>query len=70
MKNEGIGKSPLQMIENVAAEICESTSLLEIIYRNYELPTEADNAIGCLIRSLYKTLDTANEYAEVLASKK
>lgn len=69
MKTLGPTKTPLKMIEDVAAEICESASLLEIIYRNYELPPEADSAIGCLIRSLYKTLDTANEYAETLVSK-
>ncbi|EMD6814801.1 hypothetical protein VRT12_003343 [Citrobacter koseri] len=62
-------KTPVEMIESVAADICESTSLLEIIYRNYELPPEADNAIACLIRSMQKTNETAYGYIEQLSSK-
>lgn len=69
MKNENACITPIRMIESVAAEICESISLLEMIHSNYELPHEAENAIACLIRSLYQTRDKANGYAEVLVSK-
>lgn len=69
MKNESEGITPIRMIEGVAAEICENISLLETIYSHYELPPEAENAIACLIRSLYQTRDKANRYAEVLVSK-
>ena len=60
-------KTPVEILESVAADIVENTSLLEVIYRNYELPPEADNAIACLIRSMQKTLDNTNEYVEHIA---
>ncbi len=59
-------KTPLNMLEEVSAEFTENTSLLEVIYRNYKLPPEADNAIACLIRSMQKTLDGVNEYVTML----
>lgn len=59
-------KTPVKILEIVAADIMENTSLLEVIYRNYELPPEADNAIACLIRSMQKTLDGVNEYVTML----
>lgn len=62
-------KAPVEMLESVAAYIVENTSLLEIIYRNYEFPPEADNAIACLIRSMQKTLDGVNEYISQLPPK-
>ncbi len=60
-------KSAMAMLGDIAADIVENTSLLEVIYRNYELPPEADNAIACLIRSMQKTLDNTNEYVEHIA---
>lgn len=60
-------KTPINMLESIAADIVESTSLLEVIYRNNELPPEADNAIACLIRSMQKTNETAYEYVEQLS---
>ncbi|TKV14796.1 hypothetical protein FDX04_11945 [Citrobacter sp. wls615] len=59
-------KTPVEIVESVAADIVENTSLLEVIYRNYELPPEAGNAIACLIRSMQKTLDGVNEYVTML----
>ncbi|MGZ0500597.1 hypothetical protein ACTM4O_23910 [Citrobacter freundii] len=59
-------KTPINMLEDIAAEITESTSLLEVIFRINELPPEADNAIACLIRSMQKTLDGVNEYVTML----
>ncbi|EBW8074701.1 hypothetical protein AUB33_09540 [Salmonella enterica subsp. enterica serovar Hadar] len=55
-------KTPVEILESIAADIVENTSLLEVIYRINELPPEADNAIACLIRSMQKTLDGVNEY--------
>lgn len=60
-------KTPINMLESIAADVVESTSLLEVIYRNNELPPEADNAIACLIRSMQKTNETAYEYVEQLS---
>lgn len=59
-------KTPTEILESVAADIVENTSLLEVIYRINELPPEADNAIACLIRSMQKTLDGINEYVSML----
>ncbi|ENZ5477189.1 hypothetical protein [Enterobacter hormaechei] len=60
-------KTPINMLEDIAAEITESTSLLEVIFRISELPPEADNALACLIRSMMKTSQTAYEYVEQLS---
>lgn len=60
-------KTPINMLESIAADIVENTSLLEVIYRNNELPPEVDNAIACLIRSMQKTNETAYEYVEQLS---
>lgn len=59
-------KNSIEMLESIAADIVENTSLLETIYRINELPPEADNAIACLIRSMQKTLDGVNEYVSML----
>ncbi|EPP7097893.1 hypothetical protein ACTWOF_005911 [Klebsiella michiganensis] len=55
-------KTPVQMLEAVAAEIIENTVLLEIIYKNSNEDQETDCAMACLIRSMQKTLDITNEY--------
>lgn len=60
-------KTSVEILESVAADIVENTSLLEVIYRINELPPEADNAIACLIRSMLKTSQTAYEYVEQLS---
>lgn len=62
-------KTPVEILESVAADIMENTSLLEIIYRINKLPLEADNSIACLIRSMQKTLDGVNEYVTMLPRK-
>ena len=59
-------KTPVEILESIAVDIVENTSLLEVIYRINELPPEADNAIACLIRSMQKTLDGVNEYVTML----
>lgn len=55
-------KTPIEMLNDIATEITENTSLLKVIFRISELPPEADNAMACLIRSLIKTSETAYEY--------
>lgn len=60
--------SPIQMLEDVSAEIIENTSLLEVIYRTADMEPEADNAVACLIRSMQKTLEKAHGYIEMLAA--
>ena len=58
--------SPIDMMQNIATEITENSSLLEVIFRISEMEPETDNALACLIRSMQKTLDTANEYIGML----
>lgn len=55
-------KTPVQMLEDVAAEIIENTVLLELIYKNSNEDQETDCAMACLIRSMKKTLDITNGY--------
>jgi hypothetical protein len=60
-------KNPIEMLNDIAAEITENASLLEVIYRINEFSPEADNTISCLIRSMLKTSQTAYEYVEQLS---
>ncbi|MDM3007525.1 hypothetical protein OGV82_07960 [Citrobacter sp. CK191] len=62
-------KTPINMLESIAADIVENTSLLEVIYRINELPPEADHEIACLIRSMQKTNETACGYIEQLSGQ-
>ncbi|MFH3002817.1 hypothetical protein [Klebsiella aerogenes] len=59
---------PIEMLEDVSAEIIENASLLEVIYRTADMEPEADNAVACLIRSMQKTLEKAHGYIEMLAA--
>lgn len=54
--------SPRDMLQDLVTEVIENTSLLEVIFRNYEMDPEADNAIQCLIRSQLKTIEKANDF--------
>ena len=56
-------------LEDLAAEITENTSLLEVIHRINEFTPEADNAIACLIRSMNKTCETAYAYVEQFSNE-
>ncbi len=60
-------KSPLQMMEDISAQLIENTSLLELIYKNSNENPEIDCAMACLIRSLRKTSDKASEYSELIS---
>lgn len=59
-------KSPIKMLEELTAEIIENTSLLEMIYSTSNENPETDCAMACLIRSLYKTKEKAEDFVEVL----
>lgn len=59
--------TPVQMLETISADIIENTVLPETIYKNSSEDHETDCAIACLIRSMKKTLDTANEYINTLS---
>jgi len=59
-------KDPITMIEELNAEIIENTSLLEMIYSTSNENSETDCAIACLLRSLYKTKDKAENFIEYL----
>ncbi|MFT1617941.1 hypothetical protein [Enterobacter kobei] len=59
-------KSATAMMEDLAAEIQENTSLLELIFKNSPDMGETDNALSCLLRSMLKTGEKAYEYIEVL----
>ncbi|MBN1086566.1 hypothetical protein JNO12_19125 [Erwinia aphidicola] len=59
-------KSPIKMLEELTAEIIENTSLLEMIYSTSNENPETDCAIACLLRSLYKTKEKADNFVEVL----
>lgn len=59
-------KSATDMLEDLAAEIHENTSLLELIFKNSPDMGETDNALSCLLRSMLKTGEKAYGYIEVL----
>lgn len=63
-------KTPINMLEDIAAEVIENTCLLEVIYRNSNEDVETDCAIACLIRSLYKTKERIDEYVDQLIKTK
>ncbi|WP_163375049.1 hypothetical protein [Enterobacter hormaechei] len=55
-------KTPINMLETIAAELVENTSILEFIFQNSPDNGEIDNHLCCLIRSMQKTSDKAYEY--------
>lgn len=59
-------KSATSMLEDLAAEIQENTSLLELIFKNSPDMGETDNALSCLLRSMLKTGEKAYGYIEAL----
>ena len=61
-------KTPLEMLNDIAAQISEGNTLLEMIYKNTEeMNEDTDCGLACLIRSFDKTRETANAYIEELA---
>lgn len=61
--------SAIEMLEDLAAEIHESTSLLGLIFKNSPDMGETDNALACLIRSMIKTGEKAYGYISQIESK-
>lgn len=61
--------SAIEMLEDLAAEIHESTSLLELIFKNSPDMGETDNALACLIRSMIKTREKAYGYISQIECK-
>lgn len=64
-------KTPVDMLHDIAAQISEGNTLLEMIYKNTdETDEKTDSAIACLIRSLDITRETAYVYIEELIKDK
>ncbi|HBC2937247.1 TPA: hypothetical protein KC497_000286 [Escherichia coli O146] len=63
-------KTPLIMLEEVAAEIKENTSMLEFIFENTGDNGETNDFLLCLIRSMNKTCEKAYEYVDALRTNK
>lgn len=57
-------KTPVNVIEDIAAQIIEGRVLLENIYRESNENEKTDCFIACLLRSLEKTADNAYKYVE------
>ncbi|HHF9304861.1 TPA: hypothetical protein ACPT7W_000648 [Escherichia coli] len=61
-------KTPLEMLNDIVAQISEGNTLLEMIYKNTEeMNEDTDCSLACLIRSFDKTRETAYTYIEELA---
>ncbi len=64
-------KTPEEMLNDIAAQISEGNTLLEMIYKNSgEMNEETDCGIACLIRSLDKTRETTYGYIDELVKNK
>lgn len=64
-------KTPEEMLNDIAAQISEGNTLLEMIYKNSgEMNEETDCGIACLIRSLDKTRETTYGYIDELIKNK
>lgn len=59
-------KTPINMLEDIAAQVSEGVTLLKSIYRNAPDNEEMDCSVACLIRSFEVTLETAYKYIEQL----
>lgn len=58
-------KTPVNMLEDIVAQISEGTTLLKMIYKNTNAENEeVDSALACLIRSFDNTRATAYTYIE------
>lgn len=59
-------KTPLDMMEDISAQLIENASLLETIYKNTDPESETDCALACLIRALRATSNKATEHIELI----
>ncbi|EKS4650051.1 helix-turn-helix transcriptional regulator, partial [Salmonella enterica] len=55
-------KTPVNVIEDITAQIIEGKTLLESIYRESDENEKTDCYTACLLRSLEKTIDSARAY--------
>ncbi|EOG3074630.1 helix-turn-helix domain-containing protein [Salmonella enterica] len=55
-------KTPVNVIEDITAQIIEGKTLLESIYRESDENEKTDCYTACLLRSLEKTIDNAHAY--------
>ncbi|EKR1710243.1 helix-turn-helix domain-containing protein [Salmonella enterica subsp. enterica serovar Carrau] len=55
-------KTPVNVIEDITAQIIEGKTLLESIYRESNENEKTDCYTACLLRSLEKTIDNARAY--------
>ncbi|EJJ4408004.1 helix-turn-helix domain-containing protein [Salmonella enterica] len=55
-------KTPVNVIEDITAQIIEGKTLLESIYRESDENEKTDCYTACLLRSLEKTIDNARAY--------
>lgn len=60
-------KTPLQMLIDIASEMTDAAITLELIYRSTDNTSETDSGITCVVRSLLRTNDKAQEYIEQLS---
>lgn len=64
-------KTPIDMLHDIAAQVSEGNTLLELIYKNTEeMNEETDSGLACLIRSFDKTRETAYTYIDELIKNK
>ncbi|API37768.1 hypothetical protein ABL778_002948 [Escherichia coli] len=61
--------TPLNILEEVAAQIKENTSMLEFIFKNSPDSGETDDYLCCLIRSMNKTCEMTCEYIDTLRNE-
>ncbi len=55
------------MLIDIASEMTDAAITLELIYRNTDNTCETDSGITCVVRSLLRTNDKAQEYIEQLS---
>lgn len=61
-------KTPIEMLNDIVAQISEGNTLPEMIYKNTEeMSEQTDCALACLIRSFDNTRADAYRYIEELA---
>ena len=62
-------KTPLNILEEVEAQIKENTSMLEFIFKISPDSGEVDDYLCCLIRSMNNTCEMAYKYIETLRNE-
>lgn len=63
---KALSPAPVEMLKDISGQITDSVSLLEFIYKNTTNGCDTESAMCCLIRSMLKTIDRADEYILML----